>query len=235
MSSTVSRRETRFLTASVATAACRRGPKAPAGSSAARVSAAQAGQRSRCSRCSVTVTAIGGSSETWWRCTGAASIRSSLPKRCAHAWHRSGQRSTITSTRSSGSSRLLVPSCPGWPPGLRPELGFRGRGGAEVGSWEGGSDELRELRRNRSSSFSTRASSRSYRASSARMKPTQCSRPASKMTSASCRSTPQDFAAKRRVPAQVLNAYPHSLFCRAFLVGPFVRGPQACRQNERRW
>src|SRR5713226_5916962 len=47
ISSTVSRRETRLRTASAATAACRRGPKAPRGTSAgssARVSAAQAGQ-----------------------------------------------------------------------------------------------------------------------------------------------------------------------------------------------
>jgi len=190
----VSRRETRFLTASVATAACRRGPKAPAGSSAgssARVQAAQTGQRSRCSRCSVTVTAIGGSSETWWRCTGAASIRSSSPKRCAHARQCSGQCSTISSTRSSGSSGLLLPSCPGWPPGLRPELGFRGRGGAEGGFWEGGSDELRELRLSRCSSSPTRASSRRFASISSptcMSRTTAASRSPSRIASASARS-----------------------------------------------
>ncbi len=88
ISSTLSRRETRLRTASVATAACKPGPKAergtPAGSSA-RVWAAQAGQRSRCRRCSVTVTAIGGSSQTWRRCTAAASTRSSAEKPCAQA------------------------------------------------------------------------------------------------------------------------------------------------------
>src|SRR5665648_168261 len=66
-SSVVSRLETRLRTASVATAAWRRGPKAPGGTPAgsfARVSAAQAGQRSRCRRCSLTHTAIAGSSQT---------------------------------------------------------------------------------------------------------------------------------------------------------------------------
>jgi len=50
-----------------ATAACRRGPKAPrgtSGGSSARVVAPQAGQRSRCSRCSLRSTAVGGSSAT---------------------------------------------------------------------------------------------------------------------------------------------------------------------------
>ena len=163
-SSEVSRRETRLRTASVATVAWKRGPKAPRGTSegsSARVSAAQTGQRSRCRRCSLTVTAIGGSSATWWRCTAAASTRSSSPKTCAQARQRSGQCSTTSSTRSSGKSGRLVPSCPGWPPRARPEPGPPGRGGAEGGSCEGGSDELRELRRSRSSSFSTRASRRS--------------------------------------------------------------------------
>src|SRR5665647_1393874 len=53
-SSVVSRRETRFLTARVATAACRRGPKAPGGTpagSSARVTAPHSGQRRRCPEC----------------------------------------------------------------------------------------------------------------------------------------------------------------------------------------
>ena len=79
-SSVVSRRETRLRTARVATAACRRGPKAPRGTSAgssARVSAAQAGQRSRCRRCSLTHTAIGGQLADLMALRRGASMRSS--------------------------------------------------------------------------------------------------------------------------------------------------------------
>jgi hypothetical protein len=68
-----------------------------------------------------------------------------------------------SSTRSSGSSGRCLPTCPGWPPGRPPEPGFRARGGAEGGSCEGGSDELRELRFSRCSSSLTRASSNWFR------------------------------------------------------------------------
>ncbi len=78
--------------------------------------------------------------------------------------------------RKQRSVRALMPGLAAAP---RPLAGFFGRGGAEGGSCEGGSEELRELRRNCSSTFSTRASRRSYRAPSARMKSTQRSRPAS--------------------------------------------------------
>src|SRR5450756_3163394 len=53
-SSVVSRRETRLRTARVATAAWRRGPKAPGGTpagSSARVTAPHSGQRLRCPEC----------------------------------------------------------------------------------------------------------------------------------------------------------------------------------------
>jgi hypothetical protein len=63
----VSRRETRFLTASVATAACNREPNAlvatSAGSSPVR-STPHCGQRARMHRCSITPTASLGSSST---------------------------------------------------------------------------------------------------------------------------------------------------------------------------
>ncbi len=66
-SSTVSRRETRFLTASVATAACNRGPNAlaatAAGSSPLR-STPHSGQHARMHWCSVTLAASRGSSST---------------------------------------------------------------------------------------------------------------------------------------------------------------------------
>ena len=78
-SSVVSRRETRFRTASVTTAACSRGPNAERGTlagSSARVWVAHSGQQTACSRCSLTRTAIGGNSATWCRDGSAASTRS---------------------------------------------------------------------------------------------------------------------------------------------------------------
>ena len=66
--SATSRRDSRKRPLSVATAACSRGPNAPAGTSTgsvARVVAPQAGQASRCNRCSVTTARSGGSSVTW--------------------------------------------------------------------------------------------------------------------------------------------------------------------------
>jgi hypothetical protein len=206
-SSVVSRRETRFRTASVTTAACSLGPNAerdtPAGSSAL-VWAAQAGQHTRCSRCSLTRTAIGGSSATWWRDGSAASTRSLSAKRCAHERQRSGQCSTTSSTCTGGSSRRCLPSCPSWPPGLRPLPGPFGRAGAEGGSWEGGSEELRELRLRRCSSSATRASSRRFASTSSPIfinRATAVSRSPSRIASASARSTAVAFAEPRQVPS----------------------------------
>ena len=88
-SSVVSRRETRFLTARVATAACRRGPKAPRrnpGAAARRASRRRtAGQRRRCRRCSLRRTAIEGSSATWWRAGLPTGRRSASLKRWPQA------------------------------------------------------------------------------------------------------------------------------------------------------
>jgi hypothetical protein len=111
-SSVVSRRETRFLTASVTTAACSRGPNADRGTSrgsSARVRVAHAGQQTPCSRCSVTRTAVGGSSATWCRHGSAAATRSSSPNTRAHDRHRSGQRSITSSTGSAGAAADTCP------------------------------------------------------------------------------------------------------------------------------
>jgi hypothetical protein len=162
-SSVVSRRETRFLTASVTIAACSRGPNAapdtPAGSSAL-VWAAHSGQHTRCSRYSVTLTAIDGSSATWCRAGSDTSMRSRSPNACAHDRQRPGQCSITSSTCSGASNSRCLPSCPSWPPRPRPDPFPRGRGGVDGGSCDGGSDEFRELRLSRRSSSPTRASSR---------------------------------------------------------------------------
>ena len=134
--------------------------------SSARVPAAHSGQQTRCSRCSVTRTAIGGNSATWCRHGSAASTRSVSANTCAHDRQRSGQCSTTSSTCSGGSSRRCLPSCPGWPPRLRPDRFPPGRGGADGGSCDGGSDEFRELRFSRRSSSATRASSRWFASTS---------------------------------------------------------------------
>ncbi len=89
-------------------------------------------------------------------------MRSLSPKGRSQRPHRTGQCSTSSSSCSSGSSRRFLPSCPGWPPGLRPLAGVLGRGGAEGGSCDGGSEELREERLSRCSSSPTRASSRRF-------------------------------------------------------------------------
>ena len=65
-----------------------------------------------------------------------------------------------------GSSRRCLPSCPGWPPRPRPDPFPPGRGGADGGSCDGGSDEFRELRFSRRSSSATRASSRWFASTS---------------------------------------------------------------------
>ncbi len=122
ISSAVSRREMRFLTARVATAACRRGPKAPGGTSAgssARVSAPQSGQRRRWRRCSVRRIAIDGSSATWWRAGLPTGQRSASLNRWPQA-QRSGQCSMSSSTASIGASRRPRPGWPGWAPGRAP-------------------------------------------------------------------------------------------------------------------
>ena len=111
-SSVASRRETRFLTDSVAIAASSRGPKAPAGTSggsSARVVRPQSGQRRRWSRCSLRMTAIGGSSATWWRACLPTGRRSASLKRWPQA-QRSGHWSKSSSTAASGRSRRPCPT-----------------------------------------------------------------------------------------------------------------------------
>ena len=194
----MSRRETRFLSASVTTAACNPGPNADLGTSrgsSARVRMAHPGQHTPCSRCSLTLIAICGSSATWCRQGSAPSTSSDSSNTCAHDRHRPGQCSTTPSTRSSGSSRRYLPSCPGWPPRPRSERVPPGRGGADGGSCDGGSDELRELRFSRRSSSTTRASSRWFASTSSPTRTsnvTAVSRPPSRIASASARSTPQN-------------------------------------------
>ena len=46
---------------------------------------------------------------------------------------------------SGGRSDRVVPLCPGWPPGFRPEGFLLGRAATFGGSLEGGLDELREF------------------------------------------------------------------------------------------
>jgi len=201
--------------------------------SSARDRAAHRGQRTRCSRCSVTLTAIAGSSATWCRHGSAASTSSRSEKTCAHDRQRSGQCSTTSSTCPVASSRRCLPSCPGWPPRLRPEPGRRGRGGAEGGSCEGGSDELCELRLSRSSSSATRASSRPFASTSSPIRnssATAVSRSPSRIASASCRSTPHEFAPHLRVPARELNAYHFSDFTQER--APLVAAAHPCRADS---
>ena len=103
-SAATSRRLIRFLTESAATAACNRQPNAPRGTStgsSARVSRPQAGQASRCRRCSLTMTAIGGSSQTWWR--RGAQHHSARPRR------RRG-RSPGSAPASARPARPLAPA-----------------------------------------------------------------------------------------------------------------------------
>ena len=233
-SSVVSRRDTRCLTASVTTVACNRGPNTDRGSSrgsSARVAVAHSGQQTPCSRCSLTRTAIAGSSATWWRHGSTASTSSCSANTCAQAWQRSGQCSTISSTRSGGSSRRCLPSCPGWPPGVRPEPGRRGRGAADGGSCDGGSDELRELRLSRRSSSTTRASSRRFASTNSptrKSSATALSRSPSRIASTSTRSMPPNFGVTLRVPAQGLNAYRLSERVRT---GANRRLPLPCRRS----
>jgi hypothetical protein len=128
------------------------------------------------------------------------------PQRRAHEPQRSGHWSITSSTCASGSSRRCVPSCPGWPPGLRPLAGFVGRAGADGGSWEGGSEELRELRLRRCSSSATRASSRRFASISSPIRissATAVSRSPSRIASASARSTPAEFGERSQVPSYV--------------------------------
>jgi len=97
-----------------------------------------------------------------------------------------------------------LPSCPGCPPGLRPESGGRGRGGAEGGSAEGGSDELREVRFSCRSRSATRASSRRFAAISSSRRISRAiavSRSPSRMASALARSMAPEFAEPSQVPA----------------------------------
>ena len=103
--------------------------------------------------------------------------------------------------------RKQRPACalvPGLAPRLRPEAGLGGRGGAEGGSCEGGSEELRELRLRRCSSSATRASSRRFASISSptrSRKATAASRSPSRIASAWARSRPTQFAAPSEVPA----------------------------------
>jgi hypothetical protein len=145
----------RFLTASVTTAACRRGANAERG--AADTVEPILAHRDRGRRQLADLVSLHRGRVD--PLLGGEDMR-------AQARQRSGQCSTTSSTRSSGSGGRFLPACPGWPPRSRPEPGRRGRGSADGGSCEGGSDELRELRLSRCSSSLTRASSRRFASSS---------------------------------------------------------------------
>src|SRR6266511_1376102 len=108
-----------------------------------------------------------------------------------------------SSSRSGDSNRRLRPSWPPWPPGLRPEPCWRGRGGAEGGSCEGGSEEFRELRLSRRSNSATRASSRRFASTSSPTRTSSAiavSRSPSRIASASARSTTPEFAEQGQDP-----------------------------------
>ena len=200
-SSVVSRRETRLRTASVTTAACSRGPNADRGAGG------KLGRRQRRAlRAADPVQPMLAHPHRDRRQLGdlmprrlgrVNTVRST--NTCAHERQRSGQCSTISSTCSGGSSRRYLPSCPCCPPRSRPEPFPPGRGGADGGSCDGGSDEFRELRFSRRSSSATRASSRSFAStsrwfastssSSRSNNPTAVSRSPSRIASASARST----------------------------------------------
>src|SRR5262249_15646108 len=137
----------------------------------------------------------------------------------AHDRQRSGQCSTISSTCSGGSSRRYRPSCPYWPPRFRPDSFPRGRGGAEGGSCDGGSDEFRELRFKRHSSSATRPSSRPFASTNSptrNNKAIAVSRSPSRIASASARST-RDHSPPRPWSLPHLNAYLDRSICRRFL------------------
>ena len=140
--------------------AAARTPTADAAGSSAVVRAAHSGQQTRCSRCSVTLTAIGGSSATWRRHGSAASTRSGSANTCAHDAAALGPMLDDL-VDLLGRKQPPVPALvPGLAAPPRPERFPPGRGGADGGSCEGGSDEFRELRFSRRSSSATRASSR---------------------------------------------------------------------------
>ena len=125
------------------------------------------GARSRGSRQRVAGTRSRAPRSTAARRPGAATApaRRPAPAQRTHTRTSGTARASARSPRRlarAGSSRRLLPSCPGWPPRVRPEPGRRGRGSAEGGSCDGGSNELRELRFSRRYSSATRASSRRF-------------------------------------------------------------------------
>ncbi len=105
---------------STATIACRRGPKARAGTTPAALPALwrHGGHRTRCSRCSVTTARTGGSSVTWWATN--SSLGTPLRRGATQRAHVGGRRSTRRSTRPGGSTARWCATCPGCPP--RPRL-----------------------------------------------------------------------------------------------------------------
>ncbi len=109
-------------------------------------------------------------------------------------------RTTARKTIASKTSLLMKignqsEESPRNPGGLtRPDRFPPGRGGADGGSWDGGSDEFRELRFSRRSSSPTRASSRWFASTSSPTRNNNAiavSRSPSRIASASARSTPQ--------------------------------------------
>src|SRR5205814_9212907 len=92
------------------------------------------------------------------------------------------------------------PSCPCCPPRFLPDPAPRGRGGADGGSCDGGSDEFRELRFKRRSSSATRASSRSFVSTSRRFASTSSSSRNSNATAVS--RSPSRIASASARPTQ---------------------------------
>ena len=135
---------------------------------------------------------------------GAASACSSLGKLCPHFSQRFGHWSWTSFACSKASNALFLPWCPRLPPGLRPESGVCGRGGAVGASWECGSEELREVRFRRCSRSVTRASRRrlaSINSPIRRSRMIAVSQSPSIIASASARSMVSGFAVRRWVSA----------------------------------
>ena len=151
----------------------------------ARVTLWQFGQATAWSRFSVTSSSILGTAIVWCRMGSPCGISGNG---CLQHAHRFGNRSRERVTFSGGTSARWCPSCPGCPPGLRPEPGFFARAARCSGeSDDGGLLEFREL-------FSVSPRSRAFSASSSAIR---ASFRATSRSSSAIRSSRQSAATKR--------------------------------------
>jgi hypothetical protein len=154
------------------------GADTPAGP-AAQVRVPQLPQRRAISRCSTTRTVIFGMSNTWRRVTAAgrppAGRSAPQPVQAPGSW--------TTTSAGFSTCRRVRPSCPGCPPGLRPDRPRSDFGaGLSSPSLDGGIEELREEATNcrfsstiSASCSASRACSRAIVRSCAATSATSCS------------------------------------------------------------